>query len=70
MSGSIDRELGQISAHLENINKKLDDHGTKIDAIDDRLRTVERKSALNGAVAGGIVTVTIGLIKGQFTGGS
>ncbi|KIC38148.1 hypothetical protein RA27_20480 [Ruegeria sp. ANG-R] len=64
------RELGSISAKLDNLHAGQQAHSAKLDSMDDRLRAVERKSALNGGVAGGVVAVTIGLIKSQFSGGS
>lgn len=64
------RELGSISAKLDNLHEGQKAHAEKLDSMDARLRTVEKKSAFNGAVAGGVVTVAIGLIKNSFTSGS
>ncbi len=64
------RELGSISEKLTGLQKGQDAHTKKLDSMDERLRTVERKSTLNGAVAGGVVGLTIALIKNQFSGGS
>ena len=57
------RELGAINENLKNLNGKVDAQGKTMTRMDDRLRTVERKSAVNGGVAGGIMAVGIALIK-------
>lgn len=64
------RELGSISAKLDSLHEGQRQHTQKLDAMDGRLRAVERKSALNGAVAGGVVAVAVGLIKSKIGGGS
>jgi len=62
-----DRELGEISAKLdglkeqvskgfEGIEKKLDDH-------ESRIRSVEVKATRNGLVAGGIISVGIAFLR-------
>lgn len=70
LPGVLARELGSISAKLDGLQKGQDAHSKKLDSMDDRLRAVERKSALNGGVAGGVVAVAVGLIKSQLSGGS
>lgn len=47
--------LGEIRGQLEGMNKRLD----KVDSIESRLRHVERKSAVHGAVAGGFMSVGV-----------
>lgn len=64
------RELGSISAKLDNLHEGQQAHAEKLDSMDARLRTVEKRSTINGGVAGGVVGVTIALIKSQFSGGT
>ncbi len=66
MNGTIERELGEISATLKNIQSEQSRQAGSLDKIDDRLRGVERKGALNGAVSGGVIAIAISLIKGSF----
>jgi hypothetical protein len=66
MSANIERELGAISAHLEGIQKEQARQAGSLEKIDDRLRGVERKGAINGAVSGGVIAFAITLIKGSF----
>ncbi|WP_170431920.1 hypothetical protein [Ruegeria arenilitoris] len=64
------RELGSISAKLDNLHEGQKAHAKKLDSMDARLRTVEKRSALNGGIAGGVVAVSIALIKEKLSGGS
>jgi hypothetical protein len=66
MSDTIERELGKISATLEGMQTELTRQAGSMEKIDDRLRGVERKAAMNGAVSGGIIAIAISLIKGSF----
>lgn len=43
-------------------NKKIDKLGERIDGIDGRLRVVEQRSAVVGAVSGGAMGVGVALI--------
>ncbi|WP_299773175.1 hypothetical protein [uncultured Tateyamaria sp.] len=70
LSTALARELGSISAKLDNLHEGQQAHTKKLDSMDARLRTVEKRSAINGGIAGGVVGVTIALIKNQFSGGS
>lgn len=61
--------LGQIHAMVQSIrdgqaeqNKRFDKLDERIDTIDGRLRVVEQKAAIAGAVSGGAVSVGIALI--------
>lgn len=65
MSDSVDiaRELGSISATLKHIKETQETQGTTLTAMDERLRKVETKSAINGAVAGGVLGVAVAFIK-------
>lgn len=66
MSGNIERELGAISATLGHIKEAQEVQGETLASLDERLRKVEVKSAINGAVSGGIVALTIGFIRNSF----
>ena len=66
MSEDIARELGAITATLEHIKDTQEHYGKTLEKVDGRLRKVETRSAINGAVSGGIITVAIGLIRGSF----
>lgn len=50
--------LGEIKGELKGVNKRLD----KVDDIDKRLRVVEKKAAVNGAISGGVISVGIVLV--------
>ena len=64
--------LGEIKGRLDTIKQNQDALLSKMEAIDERLRGVEQRSAINGAVSGGVVAavVAIGtsLIKGSLLG--
>lgn len=66
MSNDIARELGAISATLEHIKETQAQHGKTLLAVDDRLRKVETRSAINGAITGGVMAVAVALIKDAF----
>lgn len=66
MSDTLERELGEISAHLQSIRSEQTRQAGSLEKIDDRLRGVERKATLNGAVSGGVIALAITLIKGSF----
>ncbi len=61
------RELGEISAKLTALDKKLDDNlggvTKRLDDHEQRLRHVEKVSLRNGFIAGGIVSVGIAFLK-------
>jgi phage-related tail protein len=59
---------GQLSQVIENqktndekISRRFDAIDERFDGFDSRLRTVEQKSAVTGAFAGGIVSIAIAL---------
>lgn len=66
MSEQIARELGEISATLKSIKEGQERQQKTLDTMDGRLRKVEVKSAINGAVSGGVMAVVIGIIKDTF----
>lgn len=53
--------LGEIKGKLDSLHTTVSSMDGKIDVIDGRLRKVENKSALHGAVAGGVVAIGISL---------
>lgn len=61
--------LGEIKGIVQGLkdgqdvqNKRMDGLETTLGGMDDRLRTVEQKSAVIGAVSGGAMSVGIALI--------
>lgn len=60
--------LGELKAGVDDLKKGQDRLLAKVDALDARLRGVETKGAVNGLVAGGVVSVAIALIKSHLTG--
>lgn len=74
MSDQIQRELGEISSTLKHMNEAQKEQGKTLGKIDDRLRDVEKRAALNGlvtgGVTGGVMAVAISFIKSKLTGGA
>lgn len=66
MTEQIHRELGSISATLEHIVRTQEAQGKTLTHVDERLHKVETRSAINGAVTGGVMAVAIALIKDAF----
>ena len=64
--GKIDGKLDGITAHLNRQDKRIEELDARVDArlngIDGRLREVEKKAAVAGAVSGGAVAVGTALI--------
>lgn len=52
-------QLGEIKGMLQGINANVSSLSDKVDGMDDRLRNVEKKAAINGAVSGGIISATV-----------
>lgn len=69
MSGDTERMLGEIKGKLDMVIANQQEHGTKIDGIDNRLHKVEGKSAMLGAGAGALVSVGLAILieKGKKT---
>lgn len=63
--GEIKGQLGQVIENQKNndekLNTRLDNIDDRFDKFDARLRTVEQRAAVSGAVAGGIMSVGIAL---------
>ena len=55
--------LGEIKGKLDLVIQNQDSQNNKIDGLDARLRKVETKAAMNGAVAGGVVGIAIALAQ-------
>ena len=64
--GRMDGKLDGINAHLKQQDKRIDELDVKlngrIDSIDERLREVEKKAAVAGALSGGAVAIGTALI--------
>lgn len=56
------RLLGKIEGKLDMVIAGQDQTNKRLDGVDERLRNVEAKAALNGAVAGGMVSVGVALL--------
>jgi hypothetical protein len=54
--------LGKIDGKLDGISKHLGQQDTRLDGIEERLRTVEQKAAVTGAISGGAISVGLALI--------
>lgn len=54
--------LGKIDGKIDGISKHLTDQDKRLDGIEERLRTVEQKAAVTGAISGGAISVGIALI--------
>ena len=51
----ISRQLGRMEEKLQQVSDNQDRMDTTINGMDERLRAVERRSAVTGATAGSIV---------------
>ena len=58
----LSRELGEIRGLLEGVSRDIGELKGSVGGIDSRLRRVEAKSAVNGAVAGGVLGVATALV--------
>lgn len=54
--------LGKIDGKIDGISKHLSQQDTRLDGIEARLRTVEQKAAVTGAISGGAISIGIALI--------
>jgi hypothetical protein len=69
--------LGRIDGKVDGITAHLGRQDAKIDQLDGRMRTVEQKAAILGAVSGGVMAAGTTLIveglkawyAGRFGGG-
>ncbi len=69
MSNEIAAMLGELRGKMDMVISNQQRHDDRFDAIDGRLRKVETKSALTGALSGGLVSVGVALMieKGKRT---
>lgn len=51
--------LGEIKGKLDLVINNQNETNDRLDKMDGHLRKVERKSALNGAISGGLVSVDV-----------
>lgn len=56
------RLLGNIEGKLDMVISGQNQTNKRLDGVDDRLRNVEAKAALNGAAAGAMVSVGVALL--------
>lgn len=56
-----DEELHRALGRIEGKIDALSELPKRIDGIDERLRNVEKQATINGAVAGGIVSIGLAL---------
>lgn len=54
--------LGEIKGKVDGLASADETQADLLRSIDSRLRTVEQKAAVNGAVSGGVVSVGMALI--------
>jgi len=68
--GEIKGQLTQVIANQQSNDIKTTERFDKIDdrfnGFDARLRTVEQKAAVSGALAGGIASIAVALIVEKF----
>lgn len=54
--------LGEIKGKLDLVIGNQDAHATKLDGLDTRLRKVETRAAVGGALSGGLVSVGVAIM--------
>lgn len=54
--------LGKIDGQLSGISQQLTQQDGRLEGIEARLRTVEQKAAVTGAISGGAISVGIALV--------
>jgi hypothetical protein len=54
--------LGEIKGKLDLMISNQIETNERLDKMDNRLRKVETKSAINGAISGGLVSVGVALM--------
>lgn len=53
--------LGRVQGTLEQVVATQEVHSKMLQGVDDRLRTVEQKTAVAGAVGGGLAALAVGV---------
>ena len=69
MSEEFARALGRLEGKIDQVLKKQDKQDKRFDGLDKRLRSVEQRSAIWGAVGGAISLVSL-KISAVLSGGS
>lgn len=54
--------LGEISGKLDGVTEHLKRQDDRMETIDGRLRTVEQRAAVAGAISGGAMSVGLALV--------
>lgn len=54
--------LGEIHAKVQSIHELQSKQSERLDSIDERLRAVEQRSAIAGAISGGVMGIGVALI--------
>lgn len=54
--------LGKIDGKLDGISAQMSAHDQRLIGIEKRLRVVEQKAAVTGAISGGAISVGLALI--------
>jgi hypothetical protein len=57
---------GKMEGILEAIQRRQQEQSKWMNKLDERLRNVEKKAALNGLIAGGMVGVVVGVLGHVF----
>jgi len=61
-SNDLIRAIGRLEGKVDMVITNQDQHGVKLNSMDKRMSKVEQKAAVNGAVAGGFLSVGITLL--------
>lgn len=62
MLGEIKGLIAGLKEQMQATEKRFDGLDIKLDRVDERLRAVEKKAAVIGAVSGGVMSVGMALI--------
>lgn len=54
--------LGEIKGKLDSLQSTVKDTNIKIDGLDTRLRDVEKRATLHGALSGGVMAIGVSLL--------
>lgn len=54
--------LGEIKGKLDSLHVTVTGMDGKMDGLDNRLRDVEKKATLHGAMSGGVVGIGVSLL--------
>ncbi len=60
--GQIRESLGQLQGTVKAIQEQRQETLRWLVKLDERLRTVERRAAMNGMIAGGVVTMVLAVL--------